>query len=846
MTLQLRPYRRQLIARRVPRLNLAAALESLDHQHLSTGDFVHTHTPIPASETTRIAALTDGKRLLIAILVSHIWATYEKNDRLKVFFDPYNDALGFINIDIPVAGEPHNILHHLPYPQARSTRFKLPRPIKKEWHDRFSCALYSNSVPSGSERILLLTFNAQDIFRAGLVCGFNVARTRGRTGEESSWNLATGNRFFDAATFGALHLTPPDITADLTCQTTGRQFVFSLSQPTTHPLTLELADPLDNRITLKPTAHNHWSLDAASLRHAGCHRIYLSHPHLRIAPSAWSFTWSPPRAKPASFTVGMYHDCPDDLARVTPYTPQNLHALLAQQKSWGIRRFHWIDYAGPEHAELFWRNLSDYAIVTKSYDNCGDLLASAAATCRDLKIPIYGTLKPFEGWRSTISHAPNPQDALMTAADGSVFCCLLPTVPANQASAVRANPAWLTPPALPVQSLRLVSESLIPALKPSDLTLLVSHDNKTWRRYSGPLKLRVARESHPHARWSPAGPLPDSGKRTCWVIHLEGLRLRHKFLAISWQREDLRLTGRAFALAQATDANTRPVNLTLARHGSVKDGFNFYTPRRAWNNHSEPIIDWLDIGPGALGLMLAPLDCLPAILEPADPQTHQAWLTDIQSHIDRGVTGVDLRFLCHHVDFQDWGAIAFHPAVVDAFRSAFHRDPDPTEEDLHQVRLIRGQGITCFMRKARDLTRKHNIKLAIHLEAGMDVPPHLHTRNQIHMDWRAWLQENLVDEVMLKYFSSQHPFVHEQVLPLARRQGIPVHVCDLINSIFGPAGVERARRLACEARAAGLSGLSFYETAGYQFLNHHHQPTPVGHSHLAIAAAAAAAKEILP
>jgi hypothetical protein len=422
-----------------------------------------------------------------------------------------------------------------------------------------------------------------------------------------------------------------------------------------------------------------------------------------------------------------------------------------------------------------------------------------------------------------------------------MFCGLQPTVPANQAAALAGHPDWREPARLPVRTLRLVSDAPLPPLRAGDLTLHVSDDNRTYRPYRGTWRLSVSRQVRAHARWSPAGPRPDGGRRACWVLELADLNLRHRFVALRWQREDLRIRGRAFAMVEGDDAAGHALHATLARAGSCEKGFHFYGPRRAWSNHSEPITDSLELGPRDWGLLLAPIDRLPPILEPCDERTHDAWLRDMQTHIDRGVDGIDLRFLCHHVDCQDWGSLAFSAAVRQAFAQAHGRAPEPTEQDLHRVRLLRGQGVTRFLRRARQLTRRHRVKLIIHLESGMDVPPHLHTRNQIHMDWRTWLRERLVDEVMLKYFTSQHPLVMEQIVPLARAQDIAVHACEInIHSLYGPHAVERLTRLAQQARSAGLAGLTLYETAGYQWVNRYGGAEPIGNIHHAVAAASRA------
>jgi hypothetical protein len=833
MTITVVPFRRHLVVQRASRLDLTQALRALDDPARSQGQFVHLHTPIEAFESTRVAALRHGDQVLIAIRLCHLLGPAQTGDRLRLLFDPFADRLGFVNFDLSPVDGSMMTFHHLPYPEARSTRFKLPTPIDIAWHDQ---PFTDNQPWTNVDRIALLRFEAADLFRRGDWCGFNVARTRGRTVEDTTWSLASGNRFYDAGSLGSLHLRPPAITLDL--QVTQDDGGVHLRDQHGAEVELELADALDRRTPL-PRTGDGWRIDAGLITEPGRYRLYASVGEQAVAPEAWWLDVAPAPDRPRRpFELGAFVDVPDDLARRAPYTPANLLAQYQQLHGWGVRRVYWIDYAHPKHAALLWWSCSDLATAQRSYRNCGDLLQAVASSCRQIGMPCYGTYKPFEALLTRGGGAAKPARTDATMIDGHVFG-MQPPASLNPESAIRPHEQWRTTPTMPVRSLRLVSEAPLPMnVKARDLTLMVSDDNRRYRVLRGKLRVKVTRERRGHVRWSPAGPMPDEGQRDCWVLQVEGLSLRQRFVAVQWTRADVRIRGRAFALVEATDARGQAVHLTLARTGSVEKGFNIHTPRRAWNNHSEPITDWLDLGPGQWGVMLAPLDRLPPVLEPLDPRAREAWLTQVQSIIDRGAAGVDMRWLCHHIDCQDWGSLAFHPAVREAFAQRFGREVQPTEEDLHQVRLLRGQAVTDFMRRASALARKAGVQFILHLESGMDVPPHLHVRNQIHFDWRTWLNEGLIDQVVLKFFGSHHPWVHEQVLPLTRKLGVPVHVCELNGSLTQPLAVERARRLAQEAVQAGLDGLLLYEVCSYQRINDAGEPVAMGNAPVALAAAA--------
>ncbi len=838
MLKNLRPDARHLTLLPSKKLDLASALRAIDTQAQPGGGFVHIHTPLPAFETTRIAALISGKQLMIAVALDHSIAGPVPGDSVDIFFDPYHDRIGYAHFHFPFGQDPYK-LHHWPYPEARSTRFKYPTPVKTQWTSRVSVDVVGVDSP---EHVLLAWFDVKDIFRAGSTVGFNVCRARAKTNELTAWSLATGNGFVDASSLGTLHLTPPDVTIDITSASlTGGTASLTLLANSVNlaPITVKLVSPSGNAVTATTkSSGKSITLSFKGVTEPGRHLIHIESPGLKTSPELFVVD-NVTQANPKRFDMGMFLDCPDDL-RTSPYTPASLRGQLATLNNWGVTRLNWIDYPSPGQAPGFWVAVCNQNYALESYKACGDLLQAASKICESLNVDCVATIKPYEQGFDLAHNYPLAADVVLNSDQNPVG--RYPRMLAADAGTCRANAAWHTPIAFPIKELTFLSETPVPKLTPRDLALLTSKDNRKYAKYAGPLKVTVEHKSVPHLRWSPAGPQTDKGTRKVWVVTLKGLNIKTPYACLQIRKPGIAITGRAFALAQSLDDAGTSRSINLHRASSIKNGFVFQGIWKGWQNHSEGYMDIMTLATGDNGLMFTAHQNLPSILDPLTPEAQTLWLADVQDALDRGAKAVDVRPLCHHTNCIDWSLLAFHPAVVEAFTQAHGRTPEPTEADLEKVRILRGAAFTSFLRKARALTQAANARLVMHFESGIEVPVKYHTRMALHLDWQTWVNEGIIDEIMLKFFSSQSRWVHEHLMPLARKAGIKIHSCDPNNTLNLPQGIERARNLVRESRQAGMDGLSFYEANSYLRINRAGLPVPIAHADIALTAAGQEAK----
>jgi hypothetical protein len=111
-------------------------------------------------------------------------------------------------------------------------------------------------------------------------------------------------------------------------------------------------------------------------------------------------------------------------------------------------------------------------------------------------------------------------------------------------------------------------------------------------------------------------------------------------------------------------------------------------------------------------------------------------------------------------------------------------------------------------------------------------------RMEIHLDWATWIREGLIDEAFIKWMGSQDRYIHENVLPLAKKHGVPMTICGISSSsVISPRFIELTRAVVEDPRAAEFDGYIFYETASSKYRNAENVPGWRSHSGAAFRAA---------
>jgi len=806
------------------KVSLATAAREVARREGTQENFSIINTHIPAFRQTAFKAYQWGNDLLIAAALGKC----EPGEGLEIFFDPYHDHAGYIQFVFDASGA--QTFTHLPYVEAHSSAFQLIELKEHRWETDATVNVVGVKEPGNW---LFARFALDDIFRAGACCGFNMARFLTSLNEPGAWNSSVGTLFQDATGFGYLYREFPREVTLTEARLDGDRLRVGGGLPYGAGMIMVLADPHDERVEIPLTVGDDcWEGEIRlPAPRAGRYRLYPALADGITAPDFFHFDLTPADTK--AFSICMTYDFPDD-ARANYFTPARLEAQLDQLADTGVSRVYWIDYPPYRDYPSFWRSVSDEQHVAESYRRCGDVLTKAAKISHAKGLEFIGVYKPFDiGGFHIAGQAmtDNPvKDGLMLDVDNHVLCTM-PEIAAHPEWSMAANPIWAQTAEFPITRLRIYSNTPITPAEAENFTLWVSEDNHDYAPYDGPVDFKQGQTRLPHYRWTPAGKKREPGDRKQWYLEFSGLKLDAPFLAIRTNL-DPNCVNQRFLFAEALSGNGHdaPVLLTL---GSLERGFTF-NHKWSWENYTEDVVDAFAWRGGALGLAFTERPSLPALLEPACRPAHKVWLRQVERILRAGVDGIDIRTLCQHHTCLSWLVYAFAGPVREEFRRRYGREVQATQQDYIAIRQLRGECYTEFIRQASALTRRHGKKFAVHLEPGIEVPVEHNIRMQLVIEWQKWLEEGLLDEITLKYWTAQSTFVHEEILPRAKRANVPVYICDRNFSLTTPRAAELAEALIMDAFHAGFAGMNWYETNSYYMLNAEGHSVPFGNSDYAI------------
>ncbi len=810
--------------------------EILRGEGVSSG-FSVLPAPAPAHDDTAFKVWGAGREIVVAVALYDSVRPLSSPgggptpDSVEILFDPRHDRIGWFQFvfappridhgalkehphrDPDLAGDVQ-ILSHQPYPEAHSSgafHMRLKKSVWKE--DVFTaCTIMQHRC-----RWLFAWFDAGEVFRYGPVCGFNICRSRSYLFETSSWNYSSGNGFQDATGFGRLYRdgAPPHV-ADVTARREGNRLRLA-GRFSGGTLGLELADPEGRTADVPVVASgDRWTAEVGiDGESGGRHRF---RPIVNGAPAepGWLAVDVPAPAPARRFCMSVLYDSPMSII-ANSYTPERIDRDMRTWAGLGMHRVHWIEYGDwPSFWNAFvYRWGANYRRTVKA---CGGYLEGAVRAAHANGLELIADLKTFDlGMNCQAvdgfpgSSAPDIENRRFT---------VIPEIAAHPEWTWQANPDWSRPTAFPITRIRLYSETPIPALRRSEIRIEVSADNCRFAAYRKPYRVRQGTVRRPHERWTPAGTVREPGSRLNWYVEFDGLAIGSPYVAVRLAAEGVRLTQRGYMVAEATDAAGRRAPLTVATNGDTRRGFFFWKGWQGWSNQTEALLQERVWSGDAIGLVFREAPSMPTLLEPGFAGARDIWLARIGGILDAGADGVDIRTYCHHNGPMCYLKYAFAGPVREAFRERFGRDPRPEPADYQRVREIRGGFYTEFIRAAKRLVSSRGRRLMVEFESGIEVPAQYDVRMQLPMEWRTWIEEGLVDEIRMKWFTAQSPFVHDEILPLARRRGIPVQLISrCLHTGIEIRAEEMAERIVGGACAAGFSGYTFYEQQNLMDLN---------------------------
>jgi hypothetical protein len=824
-SLRVRPESRRCVAERVSRLDTRQLRRDILLESGVSRGFEILPVPLPAHDDTHFKVVHNGKQVLIAVALYDSLSFLSRRDDdpdafpddVGLIFDLRRDGLGFFQVHFapPRQAGPDNagahrdreydadytVYEHQPYAEAyRSTAREL-NPQRHRWQlESFSpCTITQMRV-----RWLFVWFQYDDLFVHGETIGFNVVRNRPYADEFSGWNYCSGNGALDATGLGRLSVATAAGRPTTVVRAVRAKDNLVVSGAG-RPAALELIDPLGatHDVAIIRGADDEWEFSyPLGRRHGGRWRL--------VAPDAdasWSIDLPPARHRARQFALSVLYDSPMSVI-AQPYTPERLATQLAVWRELGVDRVHLQNYSD---WPSFWEQPihhwhESYGETVKA---CGNYFGAAAAAARDAGLELVGDHKVFDlGFNCFFVDA----DGKSTVVDiENRDVCVIPEIAAHQEWTMQTNSAWHPAPAAMIGRVRLYSDRPLPDIRGRDVKVFQSAGNQSYRRCRG-ITVRLGRTRRPHAEWTPAGPRPLPGSESAWYLEIDGLRLRSPYLAIDCGSDDVFIENRAWRVVDAFTPDGAPAPVTIATNGDRDGGFFFWKGWQGWNNFTEPLLCRRRFDGRRIGIAFCEQPNTPTMLEPAYAGARGIWLNRLGHSLDCGADAVAIRTYCHHNGLRQTLAYAYAPPVVAAFTEQHGRPPTTTAADYHEIRRIRGDAFTAFMRDAAALVHGRKRKLIAILESGIEVPDTHDVRMQLPLYWRQWIEEGVIDEIRLKYFTAENPWIHRELLPLARRHDVPVHLTSrCLHTGVGCRPRELATETVATAVAAGFAGFCLYE-----------------------------------
>jgi len=127
---------------------------------------------------------------------------------------------------------------------------------------------------------------------------------------------------------------------------------------------------------------------------------------------------------------------------------------------------------------------------------------------------------------------------------------------------------------------------------------------------------------------------------------------------------------------------------------------------------------------------------------------------------------VCLRSQSRPADFAD--QYGFNEPVQQDYLTRYGRDICMEDYDLQKWRNLLGEYLTTFLSELREALRNKGLRLVVGAARGDVLGPPL---GNAALQWRDWVEEELVDELIINQNSSQCPSMWHQLWPMHRGYG---------------------------------------------------------------------------
>jgi hypothetical protein len=531
-----------------------------------------------------------------------------------------------------------------------------------------------------------------------------------------------------------------------------------------------------------------------------------------------------------AFRLEALVDFPDDAIGIQqPVTARHVDAMMAALRELGVRRVSWA-YYGDGHGGYFvpamkkptdawghWENLLD------TYQELGHPLKAAAEAAHRHRLEIYAYYKPYETGPAISLPEGSPEAAAFgrLAQLGGRLSWLDRFVVDHPELRIKRKTGDLRADisTVPICGIKLIKKDSSPTRVTKDhLQIWTSPLNYRYRKRDIPFEIRESVEPSAKDVYDLNDKHLTRKGDPVRTLTLSGFRLTDPFIMVTTDFTD----------GPADFENAGPdIMVALDEHGREVPGV-FGPGSAIWMTEQVDFRNWgliFDHGYGRLPMCLdepngsgkrgvisytrGRNEYLPAALCETEPAVQEYWLSCLREMLAAGVDGIDLREENHstHTDYpEDYG---YNQVVLDRANGT-----DPAE-----IARVRGEAWTEFLRRAKQLIGSHGKRMRINFQLDWYRPSPPRGRNlaypaNLDFQWRRWIDEELTDEAMLRFFALSFDSIFTdgvaaEFIERCRKRGLPI----TFNRYLRPESLrEEYRRVRTDGRFAGFV---LYETASY-------------------------------
>jgi hypothetical protein len=148
---------------------------------------------------------------------------------------------------------------------------------------------------------------------------------------------------------------------------------------------------------------------------------------------------------------------------------------------------------------------------------------------------------------------------------------------------------------------------------------------------------------------------------------------------------------------------------------------------------------------------------------------------------------VCLRSQSRPAEFAD--QFGFNKPVREAYLEKHGRDICKEDFDLQLWRDLLGENLTAFLFELRESLRVRDLSLAVGVARGMVIGPPL---GNATLQWARWVNEAIVDQLIVDQNSSQCPSMWHQLWPMHRGYGYLQNYLDGFNTESLEEGLDKS------------------------------------------------------